>query len=275
MATLAGTTLEVYTQPDFSCYWLLLIKSEKFLIGVQPGAQINWILKTLLNILLWFLLSFTVAQFNWMLKTVLNILWRFLLSFTGCPTVLQKSIEKSIEYYSIEFSLFNWIEPQSDQFQVQLPLFFLLSGFCLTLGYGKKKYDSAPLCFGPCAANSEYQTLPSSTDKEEGEALCDCAQCLDEKPVLFDSRGFYYGRLARIYPVYLVTYLFAIMLIPLGYNRGHISDFSQPGTLRSNVWGTISALYGVQTWILNFGFGPYGPSWTVSTLFFFYLVFPK
>ena len=38
------------------------------------------------------------AQFNWILKTLLNILLRFLLSFTGCPTVLQNSIEKSIEY---------------------------------------------------------------------------------------------------------------------------------------------------------------------------------
>ena len=60
------------------------IRSEKFPIGVQPGTQFNWILKTLLNILL-----------------------RFLFSFTGCPTVLQNSIDKSIEYYSIEFSIFN------------------------------------------------------------------------------------------------------------------------------------------------------------------------
>ena len=33
------------------------------------------------------------AQFNWILKTLLNVLLRFLLSFTGCPTVLQNSIE--------------------------------------------------------------------------------------------------------------------------------------------------------------------------------------
>ena len=28
----------------------------------------------------------------------------------------------------------------------------------------------------------------------------------------------------------------------------------------------------VQTWILMFGFGPNGPSWTISTMFFFYLL---
>ena len=38
------------------------------------------------------------AQFNWILKTLLNILFTFLLSFTGCPTVLQDSIEFSIEF---------------------------------------------------------------------------------------------------------------------------------------------------------------------------------
>ena len=39
----------------------------------------------------------TGAQFNWILKTLLNILLIFLLSFIGCPTVLQNSIEYSTE----------------------------------------------------------------------------------------------------------------------------------------------------------------------------------
>ena len=31
-----------------------------------------------------------------------------------------------------------------------MPLFFLLSGFCMTLGYGKKNYTASTICCGPC-----------------------------------------------------------------------------------------------------------------------------
>ena len=41
------------------------------------------------------------------------------------------------------------------------------------------------------------------------------------------------------------------------------------------VMGSILSLYGVQMWVVIYGFGPVAPSWTVSTLFFFYLVFPR
>ena len=41
------------------------------------------------------IIRYSGAQFNWILRTLLNIVLRFLLSFTGCPTatVLQNSIE--------------------------------------------------------------------------------------------------------------------------------------------------------------------------------------
>ena len=42
-----------------------------------------------------------------------------------------------------------------------MPLFFLLSGFSLTLGYGRTKYRRATLCCGPCAAT-------------EGAGCCSC-----------------------------------------------------------------------------------------------------
>ena len=46
--------------------------------------------------------------------------------------------------------------------------------------------------------------------------------------------------------------------------------------LSNEVTGSIVSLYGVQMWVLIYGFGPVnGPNWTVSTLFFFYLVFPR
>ena len=71
---------------------------------------------TIFGTIVWFIFwaGSTGAQLNWILKNLLNILLIFLLSFTGCPTVLQNSIEKSIEY-SIEFSISNWIEPQDIQ----------------------------------------------------------------------------------------------------------------------------------------------------------------
>ena len=112
-----------------------------------------------------------------------------------------------------------------------MPLFFLLSGFCLTLGYGKKSYNSE---------NND-----------------------------FDDKEFLFGRVTRILPVYYFTLLFAIPLIPLGHSYFSPSDYF------SVFGGTFAAFFLIQTWILIFGNGPNGPSWTVSTLALFYLQFPK
>ena len=115
-----------------------------------------------------------------------------------------------------------------------MPLFFLLSGFCLTLGYGKKSYNSE---------NND-----------------------------FDDKEFLFGRVTRILPVYYFTLLFAIPLIPLGHSYFPPSDYYPV------FGGTFAAFFLIQTWILIFEFvpsTPNGPSWTVSTLSFFYLLFPK
>ena len=85
---------------------------------------------------------------------------------------------------------------------------------------------------------------------------------------IFDSWGFYYGRMTRILPVYFASFLFALPLTPLGHNH-HSGHFA------NEFWGSFLALYGVQMWVVWFGFGPNRASWTVSTLFFFYLVFPR
>ena len=45
-----------------------------------------------------------------------------------------------------------------------MPLFFSLSGFGLTLGYGRAKYKRTTLCCGPCAAT------------EESEGCCACSR---------------------------------------------------------------------------------------------------
>ena len=84
-----------------------------------------------------------------------------------------------------------------------MPVFFLLSGFCLTLGYGKKKYTRSTLCCGSCQTTSG----------------CDCRPCRkqpDSNEEIFDSWEFYFGRVSRILPVYYLTLILAIPQIPLG-----------------------------------------------------------
>ncbi len=111
-----------------------------------------------------------------------------------------------------------------------MPIFFLLSGFCLTLRYGSEKF----------------------TSKTRGH---------------FNYWTFLGARLARIMPVYLICYFAALPLYFLGFSS------HDPFTALSII-GAILPLFLVQSWVLVFNLGPNGPDWTVSTLFFFYLVFP-
>ena len=67
-----------------------------------------------------------------------------------------------------------------------MPLFFLLSGFSCTLGYGRKKHQ---------INNEENNT--------------------------FDSGSFYFGRISRILPVYYFCYFYSLPLIPLGKNSSN------------------------------------------------------
>ena len=81
-----------------------------------------------------------------------------------------------------------------------MPLFFLLSGFSCTLGYGRKKYKRATECCGPCKTTTG----------------CQCENCKNAEEEIFDSWRFYFNRMTRLLPVYYATYLFAIILSPLG-----------------------------------------------------------
>ena len=80
---------------------------------------------------------------------------------------------------------------------------------------------------------------------------------------------FYFNRFARILPVYYICFIIGAILIPFGHS------YFAPDNLWFNAGGSILSLFLVQTWVIIFGLGPNGPSWTVSTLFFFYLVFPR
>ena len=115
-----------------------------------------------------------------------------------------------------------------------MPLFFLLSGFCLTMGYGKKSYTF----YGYCSND-------------------------------FKTRNFLMGRVARILPVYYFCFFFALPKILLGY-----CNFP-PNMYVYSVGGSVASLFLVQSWILYFGFGPVWLSWTISTLAFFYISFPR
>jgi peptidoglycan/LPS O-acetylase OafA/YrhL len=81
----------------------------------------------------------------------------------------------------------------------------------------------------------------------------------------FEVKHFYRNRFARIAPVYYVVMLIALPLAVFG--RGWVSP-SDIG------WVFMTNLFAVQMWSslppLSFA----GPAWTVSTLAFFYLVFP-
>ena len=93
---------------------------------------------------------------------------------------------------------------------------------------------------------------------------------MDSNQQIFDSFNFYLGRLTRILPVYYFCLIVAVILIPFG----HLSD---PDNILGNVGGTLLSIFLVQTWVMNpiTGLGPNSVAWTVSTLFFFYLVYPR
>ena len=81
---------------------------------------------------------------------------------------------------------------------VDMPLFFLLSGFSLTLAYGRTNWDRSSLS---CCNNNQKVNL-NVTDVEN----------LDVSPKIFNSWEFYKKRLIRILPLhYLGTILVLIV----------------------------------------------------------------
>ena len=134
-----------------------------------------------------------------------------------------------------------------------MPLFFLLSGFCLALRYGNnKKYKN--LCQESCVPSTTVSTWPKKNSINS-----------------FNYQEFWHARAIKILPVYYTTFAFAFILMLLGNEP----EERQSDDVNMKIWGSFVALYGVQSWILAFGFGPVGPSWTISTLFFFYILFPR
>ena len=124
------------------------------------------------------------------------------------------------------------------------------------MGYGQKKYTRSTLCCGSCQTTSG----------------CDCRPCRkqpDSNEDIFNSWEFYFGRAFRILPVYYLTLILAIL------HQYAIGALAAPPDLYFNIGRTLASIFLIQAWIIYSWFTPYGASWTVSTLFFFYLAFPR
>jgi peptidoglycan/LPS O-acetylase OafA/YrhL len=81
----------------------------------------------------------------------------------------------------------------------------------------------------------------------------------------FDVKHYLRNRFARIAPIYYVAMLIALPLVVLGHGWVSTSDIG---------WVFATNIFAVQMWA---SFPPpsfVGPAWTISTLAFFYLVFP-
>lgn len=82
---------------------------------------------------------------------------------------------------------------------------------------------------------------------------------------IFDTWEFYKNRLRRILPLH---YLGIVAGLIFGY-------LTQHGFNASAKIGSILSMFAVTTWVLPYvNFNPNIPSWTISTLFFWYWCFP-
>eukprot|EP01084_Bolivina_argentea_P151398 264246_1 len=146
-------------------------------------------------------------------------------------------------FHSLLYSKLQWNILGS----VQMPLFFLISGYIFGLSDGKQKYYPTKCC-------TELTRFPASfaTDHEHKH---------------FDGKHYYQRRIARTLPLFYLTNL---MCIPLCFSGHGWADTD----ISNLITVSIYTLFAVNTWfgvpkVLN------GPSWFVSTIWFFYWVFPS
>ena len=94
------------------------------------------------------------------------------------------------------------VKPKVDLYaNVDMPLFFLLSGFSLTIAYGKTLWNgSTRCCFGCKTVAKDGVDIENS----------------DEEPKIFDSWSFYRKRLIRILPLYYLGHILVIVCWKFG-----------------------------------------------------------
>ena len=133
-----------------------------------------------------------------------------------------------------------------------MPLFFLLSGFCMTLNYGKTQYHGCDYFDMSCKGKN---------DSNSGENVQD---------QYFGAKKFLIGRCIRILPIYWITFVLGLLLVFVGH-----SCYPPGADIVYLIGNFIIFLFMIQTWIGQIaGACPNGPAWTISTLFFFYYNYP-
>ena len=172
----------------------------------------------------------------------------------------------------------------------QLPLYFILSGFSLTIGY----YDRFEYPGLPIRASATDEPIPVADGVVYNEAL-NSAKPSDEVAVEANTRIsssssnlqiitenrisekmgntslrpalFYYNRFVRTMPIYYIGFLLAIPITLAGYNLYLNPDHDWTSTIVVNI-------IPVATWLIKFGNPLDGPAWFVQTCIFLWICFP-
>jgi peptidoglycan/LPS O-acetylase OafA/YrhL len=149
-----------------------------------------------------------------------------------------------------------------------MPLFFLLSGFSMTIGYAgrlKMADEDQSSAMEPVVENPMSLEAPIAS---RGEVT------VSKTPAPPSSRrllmNYFYNRFLRVMPMYWLCLLLAVPPVFSGY--GMQLPINHPGDIRNAL---IINIIPVMTWVGLFC--PYpinGPEWTVQTLWFFWIAFP-
>ena len=168
----------------------------------------------------------------------------------------------------------------------QLPLYFILSGFSLTIGYYDRfgypglpavssdkpvaitdevinKLNEARTADEPAHAHSD--TLNNHTSITHTEK--DCRSSYKTESSNIRPELFYFNRLVRTMPIYYIGFLLAIPMTLAGYNIYYDPNHNFTSTLIVNI-------IPVATWLIKFGNPLDGPAWFVQTCLFCWLFFP-
>ena len=86
---------------------------------------------------------------------------------------------------------------------VDMPLFFLLSGFSLVLAYGRTTWDRSSLC---CIS-----------DKTKKASNVSHVETLEKSPKIFNAWEFYKKRLIRILPLHYLGTILVLIVWNFGY----------------------------------------------------------
>jgi peptidoglycan/LPS O-acetylase OafA/YrhL len=157
-------------------------------------------------------------------------------------------------------------------------LFFMISGFVLTLGYGQEVYvntdgmlcetcccsccDSFYCCI-PSPSLPSYYSYPSSTSSSPSSSSSIISSTTTESSSTksFPTRDFLYKRCVRLGPLYYLTTLISMPIWFLIYPN-----------IIAFIITTILSMFLLTSWI---GIMPLNNVlWSISTMVFFYLCFP-